>query len=448
MKHRGNLLKGSIRLLAVAGVAAATVAANAAWPKYFDTALHGQDYGNAIAIDKDGDVIVAGSSTGNTGEDFITIKYDRLGAELWKKRFNGPAGGQDIARAVATDAEGNIYVTGSSMATSSRADVFTIKYDPSGATIWQRRFTSPGLGSGNPQAIAIKGDVIAITGTSNSPETGLDMQTISYDADGNLLWARSLGGDGANSDEGASLCFGEDGSVYVGGTVYYNDKKSDMVLVKYSAAGRKVWVKRYDSSADTDYAVAAKVDPAGDIVLGGTSFNKRGDTDFSIVKFDADGHRLWVAKQDTGDRDELMGLAIDSLGNIAVTGLTGPYYGNFDYCTSKYDSAGQKLWTKRYAGSSDTTQSTDIPNSIGIDSTDNIYVTGTSQGSTTTDRNITTIKYTPEGQQKTLTVFGDADGVNQFASASILDPVRNRVYTTGYVANNSYQPLDILTIRN
>src|SRR6187402_1392456 len=58
----------------------------------------------------------------------------------WVKRYNGPAGGTDSALAVAVDAVGNVFVTGSSNQAGGMSDMYTAKYaGASGALIWERR---------------------------------------------------------------------------------------------------------------------------------------------------------------------------------------------------------------------------------------------------------------------------------------------------------------------
>src|SRR3954453_22322802 len=59
--------------------------------------------------------------------------------ELWVARHDGPANGNDVAKAVATDAEGNVFVTGLEYGSPNRDDTVTRKYAPDGNLLWQRR---------------------------------------------------------------------------------------------------------------------------------------------------------------------------------------------------------------------------------------------------------------------------------------------------------------------
>src|SRR5436309_2152289 len=65
----------------------------------------------AIALDPDGNIIVAGSSRTNNNFDYVTIKYASNGTQLWASRYASPGAGDDRVRGMLMDKEGNIYLT-------------------------------------------------------------------------------------------------------------------------------------------------------------------------------------------------------------------------------------------------------------------------------------------------------------------------------------------------
>src|SRR3984893_16694173 len=88
-----------------------------------------------VTTDTSGNVYVTGSSlgSGGTGLDFATVKYNSSGTQQWASRYNGTAGGDDIAYAIAVDGSGNVYVTGSSLGSGGTGlDYATVKYNSSG----------------------------------------------------------------------------------------------------------------------------------------------------------------------------------------------------------------------------------------------------------------------------------------------------------------------------
>jgi hypothetical protein len=85
----------------------------------------------SIAVDQSANVYVTGYSPGtNSANDIVTIKYDQNGNQIWLQRYNGPGNGNDAGNAIAVDNNGNVYVTGYSANASGGTDIVTIKYSP------------------------------------------------------------------------------------------------------------------------------------------------------------------------------------------------------------------------------------------------------------------------------------------------------------------------------
>lgn len=88
---------------------------------------------NSIAVDSNtGNVYVTGPNQGVVGTDYATVAYDSAGNQLWVGRYHGPGNGDDIARAIAVDANtGIVYVTGQSQAVGAGSGYATIAYSQS-----------------------------------------------------------------------------------------------------------------------------------------------------------------------------------------------------------------------------------------------------------------------------------------------------------------------------
>ena len=98
----------------------------------------------ALALDNAGNVYVTGASmSSSAGWDYATVKYDSNGNQKWVARYNG-AGQDDSAAAIAVDATGNVYVTGSSKNSGGHFTSVTIKYSATGSQVWLSRYTGPG----------------------------------------------------------------------------------------------------------------------------------------------------------------------------------------------------------------------------------------------------------------------------------------------------------------
>ncbi len=151
------------------------------WVRRYDgpTTVLSRDYDRAaaLAVDGNGNVFV----TGNSADDFATVKYDPAGTEIWVRRYDGPAAGADWATALAVDGAGNAYVAGSSFGNATtKYDFATLSYDPAGTVRWTERYNGPADFYDTPSAIAVHAGNVYVSGSSGGTGTGLDYATIKY----------------------------------------------------------------------------------------------------------------------------------------------------------------------------------------------------------------------------------------------------------------------------
>jgi hypothetical protein len=110
------------------------------WAARYNSPGNGFDYVNALFVDPKGNVYVTGNSGPEGGPyDYVTVKYDRDGNELWVARYSSPGNADDQAKALVVDRWGNVYVAGTSW-TQETADYVTVKYDPDGNELWVARY--------------------------------------------------------------------------------------------------------------------------------------------------------------------------------------------------------------------------------------------------------------------------------------------------------------------
>lgn len=123
--------------------------------------------------------------------DYSIAKYDENGCLCWLRRYDGPGGGDDFARAVAVDAEGNVYVTGTSQGIDGNFDYATIKYGNEGDRLWVKRYDGTGKGNDLATVIAVEslGNVY-VTGASRGCVSELDYATVKYDREGRQMWVK------------------------------------------------------------------------------------------------------------------------------------------------------------------------------------------------------------------------------------------------------------------
>jgi hypothetical protein len=100
------------------------------WTATYHSWLDGCDGAKALAVDDLGNVYITGYSDDLEldADDYLTVKYDPDGNQLWTARYNGTGNDYDDANDVVTDGAGNVYVTGKATGSVSSYDFVTIKY--------------------------------------------------------------------------------------------------------------------------------------------------------------------------------------------------------------------------------------------------------------------------------------------------------------------------------
>jgi len=398
---------------------------------------NGFDVAYATALDGSGNAYVTGSSVGpgncpdSICNDYATVKYDASGTQQWVARYNGPASDDDHAAAIAVDASGNVYVTGASIGTTwPDYDYATVKYDASGNQLWVARYNEPASGFDFATAIAVdaSGNVY-VTGASEGSGTGpFDYATIKYDASGNQLWVARYNGSGNGDDEAYAIAVDASGNVYVTGYSAGSGTGNDYATIKYDSAGQEQWVVRYNGPTNSDdYGHAIAIDGSSNVYVTGSSSGT--GFDYATVKYDSSGQQQWVARYNgpgNGD-DEAYAMALDSSGNVYVTGYSTGSDSGYDYTTIKYDASGTETWVARYNGAANLL---DIANAIALDAFGNVYVTGWSVG-LGTGYDYATVKYDRSGQEKWVARYNGPGNDDDQAYAIAVDASAN-VYVTGY----------------
>lgn len=402
------------------------------WAK--NAAGNNDDGAFSVTADASGNAYVAGyfgSSTitfgsttlNNVGaDDVFVVKYDANGNALWAKSAGGIY--SDYATSVSTDASGNVLVAGwfasNSITFGSTTlvnagiapDIFIAKYDSNGNVLWAK---SAG-GTFSDQATSVSTDTsgnVLVTGyffspsiafgsdTLNNP-SGPDMFVVKYDANGNVLWAKSANGGEAHAVTTDASCniyvagwFVADSFIVGSDTLNYAGT-DDMFIVKYNTNGNALWAKSAGSTS-YDHAHSLSADTIGNIYVTGvfqsdsivfgsdTLFNPdiSGNTaDIFIVKYNSNGNVLWAKSAGGNDFDEAYSVTAEVSGNIYVAGwfassaivfgsdtlING---GSRNIFIVKYDGSGNCVWAKNEGGGTN-----DIANSVITDASGNIYVTG------------------------------------------------------------------------
>jgi len=331
--------------------------------------------------------------------------------------------GSDQAYAIATDNEGNNYVTGwfqesahfgdITLTSEGGKEVFLAKYNNNGDVIWAKR--AWGVASNSAAGICVDWDGFPIiTGwfaeAIHFDEVVLeswgsyDMFVARYNSEGDVVWAKSAGGEG--DDYGNRVTTNMEHDILVSGSFRYtahfgeettitSEGNRDIFIANYSNAGNFHWVKRAGGEGeDRAYDIISAAD--GSTYFTGLFNGKAffGDHDVMsysllstyVAKMNAGGQFLWVKKGSGGANDYARGFGISMDGEENVYS-TGTFSGNlnfgeqtvqasggsydFDVYITKHNPAGDLIWIKNGGG-----YGNDQGFDLETDVDGNSYVTG------------------------------------------------------------------------
>jgi hypothetical protein len=388
----------------------------------YDIALDGS--GNSFTtgvfsgtVDFDPDAGVANLSIGGTGVNTFVTKLDNTSSHGWANQLGSypNTGYSDAGRSIAVDAAGNNYVTGYFSG--------TVDFDPG-------------------------------TGVNNLTSTGsFDIFFAKYDASGNYVFAKRIGG--SSNDDSYAIAVDVAGNTFItgyfSGTVDFDpdagtanltssSSTNDIFIAKYDASGNYVYAKAIGSTS-TDHGLGISIDGSGNAYITGyfagtVDFDPGAGTaslvsagsssDIFIAKYDASGNYVYAKSIGSTTVDNGNSIAVDASGNVYITGVFNGTVdfdpggstanltsaGNGDVFVAKYDASGNYVYAKNIGGSG-----TENGNSIKVDASGNIYITGVFSSTVDFDPGAGTVNLTSAGSQDIFIAKYDASGNYSYAKS-------------------------------
>jgi hypothetical protein len=490
------------------------------WVTRYDGLGHAGDVASSIAVDGDGSVYVSGESARaqsggwSSNYDFATIKYNSFGGEEWVNRYDGRAPYDDKPAGLALDRTGGIYVVGTSCdsiyydSTSHYGVVYYVctvmKYASDGDQLWTVKYRPADSVSAFPLDFTVdsSGNIIIVGYTSQALpgpwwNSTTKCMTLKFTASGVLQWSSFYQDPHSQHAGGVRLVTDQAGNVYVAGaigsrpynsfvgndslffskydqngqlqwasiitsTAWSNLKPVDVALdpagspyvtwlwaqsyygfdavytASYSPNGHEEWRASYDTRFEPPYnnkvtAQAMLSDANGNLHIVGSTGGDQG-ADILMLKYAPNGIRKWVhTKECNRSWDQVYAMGIDDSNNVYVTGTSNTGAWASDILTIKYSSSGDTQWLARYSGPS---ESRNVPCALRVDQTGNVYVlaTGdsTDSGMGIRRSRFVTIKYNLSGQQQWVAAYRGLGTYDEsYAIDAALDDNGN-VIVTGY----------------
>jgi hypothetical protein len=306
------------------------------------------EQGYCVQQTSDGGFIIAGSteSFGAGEPDVYLIRTDAQGDTLWTRTYGGPL--EDEGYSVQQTADGGYVIAGRTWSFGAGApessNGYLIRTDAKGDTLWTRTYGGPDYASFESVQQTTDGGYI-MTGLLKG-----FVYLVKTDAKGDTLWTRRYhAGVGA---EGYSVEQTTGGGYIIAGVVFLTTY-SDIYLIKTNASGDTLWTKRFGGSrGEWGYSVEQTAD-GGYIVAGYTS--TLGDpayTDVYLIKTNAEGDTAWTRTYGRTDLDEGNSVRQTADGGYVVVGRTFSSRNRMlgDVYLIRTNAQGDTVWTRTYGG--------------------------------------------------------------------------------------------------
>jgi hypothetical protein len=400
-----------------------------------------QVYSKSITTDASGNIYIAGyyrgtASFGTTSitsagtDDIFLAKYNNNGALIWVQSAGGI--NTDYATSIGVDASDNVYITGTYSGTATFGSIsktnggmFVAKYSSSGTALWVQSVGGTSGSGATPYSIKVDGagntciagsflGTVTFGTMSKTSAGSSDIFIVKYNTSGVLLLVQSAGGP--NGDEARSIATDATGNIYITG--FYLSNATFGSITKASVANEDIFVAKYDlagaswswvqSAGGSGYEVgnSIAIDNAGYVYItgeyetsctfGSSTINTTSNLNFGgfVAKYSTGGVLTWL--KNLTPTNELYGkaLSIDATGNVYVTGSfsgvadfggitkssTQAGNGLYDIFIAKYSSNGNASWVQATkSGDNSNPYST----SIARDASNNVYITGSMNGTVT-----------------------------------------------------------------
>jgi hypothetical protein len=306
------------------------------------------DGGGSIQQTADGGYIITGStkSYGAGDADIYLIKTDARGDTLWSKAFGGAD--VDYGYDVQQTTDSGYVMTGVTFSFGAgMGDIWLIKTDAFGDTLWART-----IGDTNPQwgyevRQTVDGGYIVVGCTG--PYGSFAAYLIKTGADGDTLWTRTFAG-GVDCSGYAVQQTADSGYILAG----YEWPADGMYLVKTDVDGDTEWTRTYGGVDFDEGQSVQQTSDGGYIIAGDTRSFGAGGSDVYLVKTDAQGDTQWT--RTFGGVDEEWGYSVQQAtdSGYIVAGQTRSFgAGDYDVFLIRTDSGGDTLWTRTFGGAAE-----------------------------------------------------------------------------------------------
>jgi hypothetical protein len=303
------------------------------------------DEGFSVQQTLDTGYIVAGAtmSFGNYLQVYV-VKTNAEGDTLWSRTYGGP--GIEYGTSVQQTSDGGYIVAGYSDSLLNNGQVYLIKTNASGDTIWTRTYGGTSYAVGQSVQQTSDGGYI-VAGMSDSFGDSMQVYLIKTNASGDTLWTKTYGG--MYDDRGYSVQQTFDGGYIVAGTTLSLVNGYKVYLIKTNSSGDTLWSKTYKGQYDA-YGGSVQQTQDGGYIVSGYDYSNLNGFQVYLIKTNATGDTLWTRTYGGTGVDEGRSVQQTLDGGYIVTGMTNSYGNDYQVYLIKINGAGDTIWTRTYGG--------------------------------------------------------------------------------------------------
>jgi len=326
-----------------------TLSLSAGWERTYGG--YGIEQGRSIIQTTEGIYIIAGytESYDAGGGDVYLLKIDAEGDTIWTRTYGGSQ--RDYSTSLSQTIDRGFIIAGYTQSFGAgESDFYLVKTDPYGDTLWTQTYGGSQTDLGLSIVQTADGGYIFSGETESFGAGGIDVFLVKTDAVGDTIWTRTYGGSG--DDRGYSIAQTSDGGYIIAGeTEPLGADDSDIYLVKTDSAGDTLWTHTYGGSDYDRGRSVAQTSDGGYIIVGRTVSFGAGYEDVYLVKTDADGDTLWTRTYGGDLWDCGNTIANTTDGGYIIAGYTYSFgIGEVNIYLIKINNDGDTLWTRTYGG--------------------------------------------------------------------------------------------------
>lgn len=374
-----------------------------AWDKIWDKVFGGISYESfteLIATPDGGHLLGGVSASGISGNktqaargenDYWVVKTNANGDKVWDKTYGGSQ--NDWLASILPTADGGYLLGGRSNSGLSGdksqftkndgdEDYWIVKINSNGDKQWDKTIggfsfdilrsmvatADGGYLLGGESASGISAD------KTQAGKGSYDLWIVKVNANGDKQWDKSFGGSNIENlsqivptSDGGFLLAASSTSGISGDKTQAAKGEEDYWIVKINANGDKVWDKAFGGNKG-EYLASVVTTSDGGFLLGGNSSsgisgdktqNSKGESDYWIIKINANGDKQWDKTYGGSGADTFNQLITSSDGTVLLTGSSNSGIsgdktqiskGENDYWIVKINANGDKVWDQTFGG--------------------------------------------------------------------------------------------------